>query len=143
MAYRLQQSWWKETQMNISSIVAEALRATESHKLHLRRSCQHIAIRYASEHPTGMFSTDQLRKVYETFGKSKKDSRWRSSIMPELAKAGIFSQVGYSKSNHPGRGSRPMMVWKLTRNIRIILRWLDEHPVQPSEVASQSTLFEI
>ncbi len=109
--------------MNINSIVAEALRATESHKLHLRRSCQHIAVRYASEHPTGMFSTDQLRKVYEAFGKSKKDSRWRSS--------------------HPGRGSRPMMVWKLTRNIRIILRWLDEHPVQPSEVASQSTLFEI
>lgn len=134
--------WWKETQMNINSIVAEALRATESHKLHLRRSCQHIAIRYASEHPTGMFSTDQLRKVYETFGKSKKDSRWRSHIMPELAKAGIFSQVGYSKSNHPGRGSRPMMVWKMTPNIRDILRWVDQHPSQTPD-ASQQTLFDI
>ncbi len=95
--------------MNINSIVAEALRATESHKLHLRRACQHIAIRHASEDADGLFTTDQLRKTYEAIG----------------------------------RGSRPMMVWKLTRNIRIILRWLDEHPVQPSEVASQSTLFEI
>ncbi len=129
--------------MNINSIVAEALRATESHKLHLRRACQHIAIRHASEDADGLFTTDQLRKTYEAIGRVNKDCRWRSSIMPELARAGIFSQVGYSKSNHPGRGSRPMMVWKLTRNIRIILRWLDEHPVQPSEVASQSTLFEI
>ena len=107
----------------------------------MRRTCQHTAIRFASEHPDGLFTTDQLRVTYAEF-KVNKDSRWRSSIMRELAKAGVFSQVGYQKSEHLKRGSRPMMLWRMTPNIRDILRWVDQHPSQTPD-ASQQTLFDI
>jgi hypothetical protein len=120
---------------------SEAMPAKAISFLRMRRSCQHTAIRFASEHPDGLFSTDQLRAMYSEF-KVDKDSRWRSSIMRELAKAGVFSQVGYRKSEHLKRGSRPMMLWKMTPNIRDILRWVDLHPSQTPD-ASQQTLFEI
>jgi len=120
--------------------MSEAMPAKTISFLRMRRSCQHAAIRVASEHPDGLFSTDQLRVMYSEF-RVDKDSRWRSSIMRELAKAGVFSQVGYQKSEHIKRGSRPMMLWKMTPNIRDILRWVDQHPSQPSD-ASQQKLFD-
>jgi hypothetical protein len=62
--------------------------------------------------------------------------------MRELAKAGIFEQVGYEKSTHAGRGSRPMMTWRLVANAGSLLKWMDQHPLQTLE-ASQQTLFDI
>lgn len=62
--------------------------------------------------------------------------------MRELAKAGIFEQVGYEKSTHIGRGSRPMMWWKLSAETGDLLKWMDQHPLQTTGV-SQQVLFDI
>ena len=126
--------------MSIQSLVSQVMQANHSHAHSLRRHCQHIAIRLAAEHPEKQFRLDQLRAC-EVLDKTNRDSRWRSSIMQELSKDGIFEAIGYEKSNCPGRGSRPMMVWRLTANMATLLDWLDSHPI-PRPVTTQSVLFD-
>lgn len=126
--------------MSVQTLITEAMQANHNHAYSLRRHCQHLAIRLAAEHAQKEFRLDQLRAC-NVLDKTSRDSRWRSSIMQELAKDGIFEPIGYEKSNCPGRGSRPMMVWRLTAHISTILDWLDSHPI-PRPVTTQSVFFD-
>lgn len=126
--------------MSIQELAAQAKLADDVHLLTLRRYCQHIAIRVAAEHPERLFTLDDLRP-YDVLSKTSKDSRWRVAITKELHSAGLLEQIGYEKSEAPGRGKRPMMKYRLTDNMALILDWLDTHPTGKPE-RSQGLLFE-
>lgn len=126
--------------MSIEILVTQAKQADSTHLLNLRRYCQHLAIRIATDHPERLFTLDNLRQ-YGVFSLSTKDSRWRTAITRELKQAGLFEEVDYKKSQFPGREGKPMMLWRLTSDTGRILDWIYAHPTAKPE-RSQGLLFE-
>jgi hypothetical protein len=127
--------------MTLDDILLQARAGNDLHSFTLRRYCQHAAIRLAAAHPEKLFTLDDLRP-FGVFDKCKMDSRWRTGITKELAQAGILTKVAYAESTCPGRGKRPMMTWRLTSDVALVLDWTSSHPLQKIPPNCQPTLFD-